>query len=87
MLEGITRDTVMRIAASLGHEVIERDFSTRRAGLRRRGLLHGTAAEIVPIREVDDHTIGEPGPLTREIQRVFHDAIVSGRSAAFADLP
>ena len=37
----------------------------------------GTAAEIVPIREVDDHLIGEPGPITRRIQERFR-AIIAG---------
>jgi hypothetical protein len=38
----------------------------------------------VPIREVDDHVIGEPGPLTQEIQRIFGE-ITSGRSSDFAN--
>ena len=42
----------------------------------------GTAAEIVPIREVDDHAIGEPGPITRRIQERFR-AIVEGRDEEF----
>ena len=43
----------------------------------------GTAAEIVPIREVDDHAIGEPGPVTRRMQERFRD-IVEGRDPKFA---
>ncbi len=83
VLEGVTRDTIMRIAASLGHEVIERDFSRADLVFADEAFFSGTAAEVVPIREIDDHVIGEPGPLTREIQRVFHE-VTSGRSAAFA---
>jgi branched-chain amino acid aminotransferase len=82
VLEGITRDTVIRIAASLGHEVLERDFSRADLVFADEAFFSGTAAEIVPIREIDDHPIGEPGPMTREIQRVFHE-IVAGRNAAF----
>jgi branched-chain amino acid aminotransferase len=82
VLEGITRDTVIRIAASLGHEVLERDFSRADLVFADEAFFSGTAAEIVPIREIDDHPIGEPGPVTREIQRVFHE-IVAGRSARF----
>jgi branched-chain amino acid aminotransferase len=83
LLEGITRDTVMRIAASLGHEVVERDFTRADLAIADEAFFTGTAAEVVPIREIDDHPIGEPGPLTQEIQRIF-DEIISGRSAAFA---
>ena len=40
-------------------------------------FLTGTAAELVPVREIDDHAVGagEPGPITRELQRVFDDAL------------
>jgi branched-chain amino acid aminotransferase len=40
-------------------------------------FLTGTAAELVPVREIDDHTIGtgQPGPVTRELARVFDDAL------------
>jgi branched-chain amino acid aminotransferase len=82
LLEGITRDTVMQIAASLGHTVIERDFTRSDLIIADEVFFTGTAAEVVPIREVDDHVVGEPGPITREIQRVFHE-IASGDSAAF----
>ena len=46
----------------------------------------GTAAELTPIREIDDHPIGSgaPGPVTREIQAVFEDAL-HGRSERYAD--
>jgi branched-chain amino acid aminotransferase len=43
----------------------------------------GTAAEIVPVREVDDHEIGEPGPVTRRIQERYR-AVVEGRDPEFA---
>jgi branched-chain amino acid aminotransferase len=82
LLEGITRDTVMQIAASLGHIVVERDFTRSDLIIADEVFFTGTAAEVVPIREVDDHLIGEPGPITREIQRVFHE-IASGGSAEF----
>jgi branched-chain amino acid aminotransferase len=83
ILEGITRDSVMRIAGSMGVEVRERTLTRSDIVLADELFFTGTAAEIVPIREVDDHFIGEPGPLTRRIQEKFH-AIVEGRDEEFA---
>ncbi len=82
LLEGITRDTVMTIAASLGHPVAERDFTRADMIIADEAFFTGTAAEVVPIREIDDHVIGEPGPITKEIQRVFHE-IIAGKSQQF----
>lgn len=82
LLEGITRDTVMQIATSLGHQVVERDFTRSDLVVADEAFFTGTAAEVVPIREIDDHAIGEPGPVTKEIQGVFHD-IIAGRSSGF----
>ncbi len=82
LLEGITRDAVMHIAAWLGHDVVERDFTRSDLILADEAFFTGTAAEIVPIREVDDHPIGEPGPVTQEIQRIFR-GVTSGRSSEF----
>jgi branched-chain amino acid aminotransferase len=74
-LEGITQDAVRTIAADLG-------FAYREANIVRSDLytadeafLSGTAAEIVPIRSVDDRELGEPGPITRAIQDVFFKAV------------
>ncbi|MBE3033477.1 MAG: branched-chain amino acid transaminase [Actinobacteria bacterium] len=83
ILEGITRDSVMRIAGSMGVEVRERTLTRSDIVLADELFFTGTAAEIVPIREVDDHFIGEPGPLTRRIQEQFH-ATVEGRDEEFA---
>lgn len=83
ILEGITRDTVMEIALSMGIEVIERTLTRSDLVLADELFFTGTAAEIVPIREVDDHFISEPGPVTRRIQEKFH-AIVGGRDQEFA---
>ena len=83
ILEGITRDSVMRIAGSMGVEVRERTLTRSDIVLADELFFTGTAAEVVPIREVDDHFIGEPGPLTRRIQEKFH-AIVEGRDEEFA---
>jgi branched-chain amino acid aminotransferase len=83
VLEGITRDTVLRIAADEGIEARERTLARSDLVIADELFFTGTAAEIVPIREVDDHLIGEPGPVTRRIQHRYHD-IVEGRDATFA---
>jgi branched-chain amino acid aminotransferase len=83
VLEGITRDTVMRIAADEGIEARERTLVRSDMVIADELFFTGTAAEIVPIREVDDHVIGEPGPVTRRIQLRYRD-IVEGRDETFA---
>jgi branched-chain amino acid aminotransferase len=83
VLEGITRDTVFKIAASEGIEARERTLSRSDLVLADELFFTGTAAEIVPIREVDDHPIGEPGPVTRRVQERYR-AIVEGRDEEFA---
>ena len=83
VLEGITRECVMEIATSLGIDVSERTLTRSDLVLADELFFTGTAAEIVPIREVDDHFIGEPGPITRRIQEKFQ-AIVGGLDDDFA---
>ncbi len=75
ILDGITRKSVMRIARDLGYEVQERDVARAELVLADELFLTGTAAELTPVREIDDHDLGDPGPVTREIQAVFHDAL------------
>jgi branched-chain amino acid aminotransferase len=82
LLEGITRDTVMTISAALGYPVVERDFTRSDLVIADEAFFTGTAAEVVPIREVDDHLIGEPGPITKAIQAVFHE-IIGGESKEY----
>jgi branched-chain amino acid aminotransferase len=82
VLEGITRDTVMRVAADEGIEARERTLARSDLVIADELFYTGTAAEVVPIREVDDHAIGEPGPVTRRIQQRYRD-IVEGRDATF----
>ncbi len=74
-LEGITQDSVRTIAAD--HGVAYREDNILRSDLYTadEAFLSGTAAEIVPIRSVDDREIGEPGPVTRQIQEVFQGAV------------
>ncbi len=77
ILDGINRRTAIRIATDLGFEVVERDVSRAELYLADEIFMSGTAAELVPVREVDDHTIGDgrPGEITRAVQRVFDDAL------------
>lgn len=77
ILDGISRKSVIQIARDLGYEVVERNLARAELALAEEVFLSGTAAELVPVREIDDHPIGggEPGPITREIQRVFDDAL------------
>ncbi|MBV8987962.1 MAG: branched-chain amino acid transaminase [Solirubrobacterales bacterium] len=86
ILDGITRKSVIQIARDLGYEVIERDIARAELILADEAFLSGTAAELVALREVDDHRIGDgrPGPITREIQSVFDDAL-HGRNPRYAD--
>jgi branched-chain amino acid aminotransferase len=74
-LEGITQDSVRTIARDLGIEYREANLVRTDLYTADEGFLSGTAAEIVPIRAVDDREIGPPGPITRRIQEVFHDAV------------
>jgi branched-chain amino acid aminotransferase len=83
-LEGITRDSVMTIARDLGYEVREQTLLRTDLYLADEAFLCGTAAEIVPIREVDDREIGEPGEITRKIQETYF-AAVHGQVEKYAD--
>ncbi|MGI8571643.1 MAG: branched-chain amino acid transaminase [Solirubrobacteraceae bacterium] len=86
ILDGINRKSILQIAADLGYDVIERDLARAELILAEEVFLSGTAAELVPVREIDDHTIGSgvPGPITRELQRAFDDAL-HGRDARYRE--
>jgi branched-chain amino acid aminotransferase len=86
ILDGINRRSIIQIARDLGYEVIERDIARAELYLSDEVFMTGTAAELVPVREVDDHAIGDggPGPITRELQRTFDDAL-HGRAERYLD--
>jgi branched-chain amino acid aminotransferase len=84
ILDGINRKSCIQIARDLGYEVIERNIARAELALADEVFLTGTAAELTPMREIDDIEIGPPGPITREIQGVFEDALC-GRDARYAD--
>src|SRR5438132_1712191 len=77
ILEGITRESILRIAKDKGIPVEERRFSRDYLYCADEAFLCGTAAEITPVRDVDDRRIGagEMGPITREIQSTFFRAV------------
>jgi branched-chain amino acid aminotransferase len=77
-LEGITRDSMMHIAEDFEVPSMERDLVRTDLYLADEAFFTGTAAEIAPIREVDDRFIGEPGPITRKLQEKFFE-VVSGK--------
>jgi branched-chain amino acid aminotransferase len=84
ILDGINRKSVMQIAADLGYELVERDIARAELAMADEVFLTGTAAELTPLREIDDLEIGPPGPITREIQQTFDDAL-HGRTAQYAE--
>jgi branched-chain amino acid aminotransferase len=84
ILDGINRKSCIQIARDLGYEVVERTIARAELALADEVFLTGTAAELTPMREIDDIEIGPPGPVTREIQGVFEDAL-GGRDARYTD--
>lgn len=79
ILAGITRDSVMKILRDLDIGFEERNIAREELYLADEVFLTGTAAEIVPVREIDDREVGEPGEITRTVQERYEDAIY-GRS-------
>jgi branched-chain amino acid aminotransferase len=73
ILSGITRDTAMTLLAESGVEVVEQYFARDEVYLANEAFMTGTAAEITPIRELDDRAIGggAPGPITRGLQEKY----------------
>jgi branched-chain amino acid aminotransferase len=84
ILDGVSRRSVIQIARDLGYKVSERDLARAELYLAEEAFLCGTAAELVPVREIDDHSLGEPGEITRVIQAKFEDAL-HGRAQEYAE--
>jgi branched-chain amino acid aminotransferase len=84
VLAGITRDSIITIARKMGYAVVEERFSRDEVYTCDEAFLTGTAAEITPIREVDDRPVGKgrPGPITKRLQEAFFDA-VKGKDRQF----
>ncbi len=85
-LEGITRDTLMTLAADSGVEVVEKRISRDEVYLADEAFFTGTAAEVTPIREVDGRVIGDGkrGPVTEKLQSLYFD-VVHGRVERYND--
>ena len=82
-LDGLTRDSIITIARDFGYEVRVQTMLRTDLYLADEAFLCGTAAEVVPIREVDDRVIGEPGEITRRIQETYF-AAAHGKVEAYA---
>jgi branched-chain amino acid aminotransferase len=86
ILDGINRRSIIRIAGDLGFEVVERDVARAELYLADEVFLTGTAAELVPVREIDDHPVGtgRPGDITLALQSAFDDAL-HGRTERYLE--
>ncbi|HEX6781352.1 MAG TPA: branched-chain amino acid transaminase [Solirubrobacterales bacterium] len=84
ILDGINRKSVIQIARDLGYTVVERDLARAELYLAEEVFLTGTAAELVPVREIDDHPLGDPGEVTRHVQHKFEDAL-HGRAEEYLE--
>ena len=85
-LEGITRATIITLAQAEGLEIREKRITRDEVYLADEAFFTGTAAEVTPIREVDDRTIGNGGrgPVTERLQSRYFD-VVHGRLAGYED--
>ena len=86
VLPGITREAVMKILRDVSIEVVEQTFPRDAVYIADEAFMTGTAAEVTPVRELDDRMIGAgvPGPVTIKVQEVFRNAL-HGRDARYRD--
>ena len=84
ILDGISRKSIIQIAGDLGYPVIERDIARAELYIAEEIFLTGTAAELVPVREIDDHDLGSPGEITRHVQAKYEDALY-GRAEEYLE--
>ena len=75
ILPGITRNTVIQIAQDLGYTVLETNIIRADLYLADEIFMCGTAAEVTPVRSVDDREVGDPGPITLAIQEAYLDTV------------
>ena len=85
-LEGITRDSILRIAADQGLTVKEKRITRDEVYVADEAFFTGTAAEVVPIRELDNRMIGSGtrGPITEKLQSIYFEA-VRGEQSQYAE--
>ena len=81
-LEGITRDAIFTLAAELGYQIQEKRITRDEVYVADEAFFTGTAAEVVPIRELDGRVIGSGarGPLTEKLQTMYFDSVRGNRS-------
>lgn len=86
ILPGITRDAVMKILQDQGITVLEQPFPRDAVYIADEAFMTGTAAEVTPVRELDDRVIGSgtPGPVTLKVQEIFSSAL-HGRDTRYRD--
>lgn len=86
ILNGITRDTVIELARKLGYEVEEINITLEEAYGADEAFFTGTAAEVTPIRSIDDKLIGKKpiGDVTTVLKNAYHE-VVTGKNLAFID--
>src|ERR1043165_1454924 len=84
ILPGITRDSIIVLAYDKGYELVEERCTRDELYIADEAFFTGTAAELTPIREVDDRQIGSGrrGPVTEDIQSAFFD-IIKGKNARY----
>ena len=84
ILPGITRDSIITIVRDKGYELVEERFTRDELYIADEAFFTGTAAEVTPIREVDDRPIGagRRGPVTEDIQKTFFD-IIKGKKSKY----
>jgi len=83
-LEGITRATIMTLAEDIGLKVVEKQITRDEVYIADEAFFTGTAAEVTPIRELDNRTIGNGGrgPITEQLQSMYFDQVY-GRSDVY----
>jgi branched-chain amino acid aminotransferase len=82
ILPGITRDTIIQIGQDLGYTVVEKSLIRTDLYTADEVFMAGTAAEVTPVRSIDDHDVGV-GPITFELQTAYRET-VTGRSERWA---
>jgi branched-chain amino acid aminotransferase len=84
ILPGITRDSIITLVRDKGYELVEERFTRDELYIADEAFFTGTAAELTPIREVDDRAIGagQRGPVTEDIQKTFFD-IIKGKKSKY----
>ena len=85
ILPGITRDSIITLAHDKDYNLVEERFTRDELYIADEAFFTGTAAELTPIREVDDRQIGSGrrGPVTEDLQSTFFD-IIKGKNSRYA---